>query len=136
MRVCADCKKEQPFSNYHTSGRGYRANCKSCRAKIDRSDKLRRHYNITPVQYDTLLYKQGGVCRICSMPETLIDNRTGEVMSLAVDHDHSCCPGTKTCGKCIRGLLCARCNTAIGLLEDDPVLLSKAIIYLLGAKNA
>lgn len=39
---------------------------------------------------------------------------------LVVDHDHRCCPGdTKSCGKCIRGLICRPCNLAIGMLGND-----------------
>jgi len=52
------------------------------------------------------------------------------VMSWNVDHDHECCSGSKSCGKCIRGILCHLCNKGIGLLGDDPVLLTSAISYL------
>lgn len=40
---------------------------------------------------------------------------------LVIDHDHSCCPGgrKKACGKCVRGLLCGSCNTALGLLQES-----------------
>lgn len=45
---------------------------------------------------------------------------------------------TKVCAKCgvekgVRGLLCHHCNVALGSLNDDPVLLQKAVLYLNGA---
>jgi hypothetical protein len=51
---------------------------------------------------------------------------------LAVDHDHNCCPSKKTCGKCIRGLLCMDCNRGLGYFRDDTARLDRAISYLGG----
>lgn len=64
--------------------------------------------------------EQGGVCAICGEKETR--TRRGNLVRLSVDHDH-------TTGS-IRGLLCTRCNTAVGLMQDEPELLRKAIEYL------
>ena len=59
-------------------------------------------------------------CMICGRDE-----------ALSVDHDHSCCGNVKrTCGKCNRGLLCRLCNSAIGMLGDDLVLVRRAAGYL------
>lgn len=60
-------------------------------------------------EYDELAEKQNGKCAICK--------QTPKTKLLAVDHDHSCCPTNKTCGNCVRGLLCSSCNTALGVLE-------------------
>lgn len=50
---------------------------------------------------------------------------------LAIDHDHNCCPGNSgCCGKCIRGVLCANCNMALGNFEDRSDVLLKAVQYL------
>ena len=37
---------------------------------------------------------------------------------LHIDHDHACCPGARSCGKCLREILCFSCNNALGLMED------------------
>jgi hypothetical protein len=46
--------------------------------------------------------------------------------SVHVDHDHTCCPGQKTCGKCVRGVACSNHNTGIGLFGDSPEALRLA----------
>lgn len=67
--------------------------------------------------------EQGGRCAICGESEV-----AGRRM--AVDHDHDCCPGKESCGECVRGLLCKRCNQGLGHFRDDPKLLISAARYL------
>lgn len=60
----------------------------------------------------------------------------GRDRPLVVDHDHSCCPHRKRkCGECNRGLLCRQCNTAIGMIGDDPDIAAKALRYLLATRK-
>lgn len=47
-----------------------------------------------------------------------------------IDHDHACCPGTNTCGECVRGVLCGPCNTALGFARDDKARLESLVSYL------
>lgn len=81
---------------------------------------LNQLYGISLDEYMTLLEQQGGVCAICGQPET----RTlkGDISALSVDHNHT----TNT----VRGLLCSRCNLAIGNFNDDVELLKASIAYL------
>lgn len=73
-----------------------------------------RSYGISVEEHQYLLEKQGHVCCICG--------GQNKSKSLDIDHDH------KT-GK-VRGLLCGKCNTAIGLLQDNPYIVLKAYDYL------
>lgn len=84
----------------------------------------RKYYNITPKQYHNLVKKQNGVCVICK--EVSILNGNG-----SIDHDHNCCPSRDSCGKCVRGILCVRCNFGIGQFKDNVGILQNAIEYLL-----
>jgi hypothetical protein len=79
-----------------------------------RAEKQRRYgilaMGISVEQYDSMLESQDGKCASCGQPPK--KNR------LAIDHDHTCCAGLRSCGKCVRGLLCITCNMALGLLEN------------------
>jgi hypothetical protein len=85
-----------------------------------RQDMLKHRYSMTNEQYNALLKKQNSACAICFSKQEI----------LHVDHNHKCCSTRKTCGNCVRGLLCARCNKALGLFQDDEDILLKAIKYL------
>ena len=86
-----------------------------------RANNLKK-YNLTPDQFDEILATQDGVCALCRMPS---DRR-----ALDVDHDHLCCPGSGSCGKCIRSLLCSPCNLKY-FRGDDPLSLLKFTVYVL-----
>lgn len=105
---CPECKKIQCNRNA------------KLRYNLDKTKeqnrKLKRHYGIDLIEYKALLHTQDYRCAICHEPSSNFSYR------LAVDHCHST-------GK-IRGILCRPCNQAIGLLKDDPTLLSNAANYL------
>ena len=152
LKSCYKCHKKKDRSSFYKSRArpdGLDEYCKVCRRKVNsaykRTDKGRethnrlsreryrrrrdqiilqnnnggreRLYGIDQEDYEFLLACQGGVCAICKKPTTRKDTDR-----LCIDHNH------KT-GK-VRGLLCHRCNTGIGMLQDDPKLLLKAITYL------
>lgn len=88
----------------------------------DRRDSALKRYNLTGAGYNCMLSDQNYVCAICSKPP-------GK-RALAVDHDHQCCDGSYSCGKCIRGLLCTGCNTRLGFLEANDGWLALAVAYV------
>jgi hypothetical protein len=102
--------------------------CRKHWHNINKTDKGRnrvlRTKGMTQEEYDLMLEKQEGGCAICGGQ----DQHQGR--SLSIDHDHSCCPGEKTCGKCNRGLLCGQCNRALGLLRDDVNIIQNMLKYL------
>ena len=81
---------------------------------------LRKKFGITPEQYERMLQEHDGVCAICKQPETA--SRAGKIKLLSVDHNHT--------SNQIRGLLCDRCNKAIGHMHDNIERLQSAIEYL------
>lgn len=112
-------------NKYKTKTYKYRTYCLDCDKYMGHLDVYRK-YGMTPEDYLRIESEQGGVCKICSN-----DNNGKRLM---VDHDHSCCPGANTCGKCVRGLLCKNCNWGLGNAKDSIELLEKMIEYLKASK--
>lgn len=81
------------------------------------ANSLRSAHGMTPEQWHAMWEAQGGMCYLGNHPLPDSRNRT------VVDHDHNCCPNGRSCKFCRRGLACANCNSAIGLLSEDPALL-------------
>lgn len=79
------------------------------------AERLRRQYGTTPDKVAELFSRQKGNCAICVKP--FLNSKTRHI-----DHDH------KT--GVVRGLLCQRCNMALGLLDDSPSRLIAAAAYL------
>ena len=67
------------------------------------------------------------MCKVSRRSPEEINSR---IKRLVIDHDHACCPGTRSCGKCVRGLLCNWCNRLLGMAFDNPAILAGAIQYL------
>lgn len=127
-KVCADCGSVLPLDEFHADNqkKSKRSSyCKECVKRRVRRDyvtyrdrAVERKFGMDEGEYQRMLEQQGGVCAICNLTC---------VRELAVDHCHK--TGT------VRGLLCLRCNTGIGKLNDDPRLLLRAAKYLLAAQN-
>jgi Recombination endonuclease VII len=92
----------------------------------DLARQLKTRYNMTVPEYKAMLEAQGGGCAICGRSPSA----GTRIKRLVVDHDHGCCPGDTSCGKCVRGLLCNYCNRLLGMALDDPGRLHSAIAYL------
>lgn len=156
---CTRCKAEKPLGMFYRqasrSADGLHSWCKDCcreynrqyerrpgvrerrlawrRANepYERTSRVEYLYGLTPEQFSALLETQGGGCAICGATEP-----GGRWGTWHVDHDHDCCPPhakggrQKTCGKCVRGVLCQGCNLLLGFARDDAERLARALSYL------
>lgn len=112
-KPCAACGAVKLLTEFVPSkiaASGRASHCNTCRSILKRVAR----YDITREQYLQMVVEQGGQCRICG--------REPGLKGWAVDHCH-------LTGK-VRGLLCGRCNSAIGLFNDDIDILTNAIRYL------
>lgn len=125
-RVCYTCKEFKLWKEYHKFYKGvngHHPTCKGCS-----SARLAAvQYNITVEQFQLLYSSCGNLCELCGCPETSKDHRSSRIRRLAIDHDHNCCPGSYSCGNCIRGLLCGECNKLVGIMEKKPILMSNIV---------
>lgn len=128
FKECSKCKFLRVSAEFHLHKGVPSGWCKPCkRAGVRKWEKenpeedrrkarryaLKSLFGLTPEEWQKINDSQGGVCAIC---KGVSDK------ALCVDHSH------KT-GK-VRGLLCGKCNRALGLLQDSPEITLSATEYL------
>ena len=120
-----DCRTAKALEDHRQAKtsrrRGTRgADDPATRQRWRKAHRLKR-YGLTEQAFYRLLELQGHACGMCGDP--FLDNTP-----IFIDHDHACCPAEKrSCGNCVRGLLCLGCNAALGHIEKK---LSQAQRYL------
>lgn len=79
-------------------------------------------FRLTCMQMDML--SRIATCAICGHRD--------DFANMHIDHNHDCCSvrGRQTCGQCIRGVLCRKCNIGIGHFGDSAAALQLAVDYL------
>lgn len=122
--VCKICIREQQKETYARNRKNRQQKQREWGAAnrdYQRENNLRKKYNIGVVEYEQMFVSQGGKCGVCGLPEIVCD-KAGKLKRLAVDHNHET-------GK-IRGLLCQKCNQALGLLDENPVIIRSLADYI------
>lgn len=122
--ACQRCHTDKPASAFHRKGNGTQAWCRECHNAYQRQTRKRREtpekkrvanlkarYRLSPVEVDAMLNRQEGRCALCC----------DQLSRYVVDHCHIT--------NQVRGILCHRCNTVIGGL-DDREFRAKAMAYL------
>lgn len=143
-KVCSLCQISKLLTEFYKESRvkdGRARRCKSCHIKIteeyrkknldvyrkagkkhwNKLDDKKKHakwlrrYNLKQEDYLNMFNNQNGCCKICNQ-------KCISGMNLSVDHCHK--TGT------VRGLLCRKCNTALGMFNDNIEYFEEAIKYL------
>lgn len=133
-KICTKCLQEKSLEEFSVTKihpTGTKSECKACaslrwtkyrqrdpegmRIK-DRISHYKNKYGMTLEEATNLVEDRTGLCESCRRVEPLV-----------VDHDH------ETNQK--RGMICNRCNRALGLVLDDPDTLYGLIEYLARAKE-
>ena len=134
LKTCSKCKNTKPHTEFHlhkSSTDGIRKWCKFCCNESNKcwykknplahkQTTLKRIYGVTSKMFTELLLAQNNACKICNVELSPVKN--GDIQIAHVDHCH-------TTGK-IRGLLCRKCNTGLGMFSDNVANLQNAIRYL------
>ena len=127
-------KNEYMRNRYHMNPEKYKIS-PSARTRKNKRQAYKRHrrdswllsqqvarYGLTAEMFYEMLERQGGVCAICGKPETKTRKNSEYVDRLSVEHDHRT--------NAVRGLVCCRCNSIMGFVDDDMNLLLRVVEYL------
>lgn len=141
-KYCKKCKTTKPIEEFRkvfdksTSTFRRRSYCRKCDILISsasekkkplhyinkkRDAHRKRKFGLSPEGFKQMQDSQGNKCAICRKEESGRRSKT-DVSTLSVDHCHAT-------GK-IRGLLCNKCNSMLGMIDDDKSILKAAVEYL------
>jgi hypothetical protein len=136
-KFCKSCRLEKPLTEFHHSYKNKDKRktypdtlCKSCKSiqtktwfqankekaiRYNTKSKLKLRYGMDMADYDAMVIAQNNLCAICNQPQAR--------RNLAVDHCHQT--------NRVRGLLCDKCNLALGMINDDLNIVEGIKRYLL-----
>lgn len=121
IKTCSSCKSDLNAKDFGKNAKnldGLSSVCKGCHNLASPASR----WGMKVAEYREFI---SGGCEAC-----------GSFERLCIDHDHDCCPDySKTCGKCIRGVLCFSCNVAEGHLKGDPERIKSLLRYTLSKKK-
>lgn len=119
-KYCNGCDKDKPLEAFSMRSKGDkkvpRSRCRECESEAykawstNRVQPIYERHGMSLEEYQMMYDYQGGRCAVDGCGNRI------EV----IDHDHACCPGKRSCGECVTGLLCSGCNTAEGMLAGSP----------------
>jgi hypothetical protein len=127
-KICGKCSTIKPIEHFYENRRyksGYASYCKECHSNYyryrdpqkRRLEAIKSKYGLSPEEYQALVKAANRTCQTCGTPEG--DDKPSK---LVVDHCHAT-------GR-VRGLICDRCNRALGLVGDNTQTLLNLITYL------
>lgn len=117
-KFCRGCQQVKPLSEWaprRSTKSGYAFRCRECMSRRDRDRHLAASYGLDRDEVAALLESQHGLCAVCVQRP-----------AIHVDHDHAT--------SAVRGMLCFRCNAALGQLDDNVGRLRRAADYLQGRR--
>lgn len=125
-RTCSTCKEHKSADQYTlekdvrcVGGIAMRSTCRPCTEFRKYKAFMKKRYGITYEEYEKLLKEQNNKCAICGSEDAQSIRTSGK---LFIDHCHTT--------NRVRGLLCSKCNYALGQFNDNVSLLQSAINYL------
>ena len=120
-KECSLCESVKPVSEFSKNSKykdGYYKHCKSCHYIVyGRDAHFRRTYGISLLDYKDMLEQQNYRCITCGAV-----HRETKQERMVVDHCHS--------DGGVRGLICQKCNMALGSARDNPDILRNLADYL------